>query len=163
MCFMAPKGMQIACRSSRKNTRPGISRLARKEVSYMDFFTLPEDGAERFPFSHAVICNGFLFVAGQLAQDEPGWSGPADIEAETRMAMDRIGRILTASGAGFADIVRVGVFMTNLDEFDRMNTVYRTYFTAPHFPVRTCVGVARLLRGGSIEIDCIARLPAVRP
>jgi 2-iminobutanoate/2-iminopropanoate deaminase len=129
----------------------------------MEFFTLPEEGADRFPFSHSVICTGFLYVAGQLASDEPGWSGPADIEAETRMAMDRIGRILAAAGAGFADIVRVGIFMTDLDDFDRMNAVYRAYFTAPRFPARTCVGVARLLRGGSIEIDCVARLPAVRP
>jgi 2-iminobutanoate/2-iminopropanoate deaminase len=127
----------------------------------MRFFTLPEEGADRFPFSHSVASGGFLFVAGQIASDEPGWSSSVgDIEAETRMAMDRIGRILALSGASFSHIVRVGIFMTDLDGFDRMNAVYRTYFTGPHLPARTCVGVARLLTGSLIEIDCIARLPA---
>lgn len=126
----------------------------------MHFFTLPEKGADRFPFSHAVTSEGFIFVAGQLAADEPGWHAPrGDIEAETRMAMERIGRILAASGAGFADIARVGIFMTDLGDFDRMNAVYRSFFPGPRFPARTTVGVASLLRGGSIEIDCVARLP----
>ena len=127
----------------------------------MDFFTLPGEDAAHFPFSHAARSGGFLFIAGQIASDEPSWTGPAgDIEAETRMAMDRIGRILAAAGSGFGDIVRVGVFMTDLDGFDRMNAVYRRYFKPPHFPPRTCVGVASLLTGSLIEIDCIARLPA---
>jgi 2-iminobutanoate/2-iminopropanoate deaminase len=126
----------------------------------MRFFTLPEEAPDRFPFSHSVSTDGFLFVAGQIATDELGWSAPSrDIEAETHMAMDRIGRILAASGAGFGDIVRVGVFMTNLADFDRMNAIYRGFFPGPHLPARTTVGVASLLGGGMIEIDCVARLP----
>jgi 2-iminobutanoate/2-iminopropanoate deaminase len=125
----------------------------------MDFFTLPED-TSGFVFSHCVVSGGFLFIAGQIASDEPGWSGPAgDIEAETRMAMDRIGRILAAHGAGFEHVVRVGVFMTDLSGLDLMNAVYGSYFTAPRFPARTCVGVASLIDGNLIEIDCVARLP----
>lgn len=130
----------------------------------MDFFTLPEEGAEEFPFSHSVATGGFIFIAGQIASDEPGWSSPAgDIEAETRVAMDRIGRILAASGAAFGDIVRVGVFMTDLSEFGRMNSVYRGYFPGPGFPARTTVGVASLLSGTRVEIDCIARRPSGSP
>lgn len=126
----------------------------------MNFLSLDEHGADAFPFSHMVVSGDFLYVAGQLASDEPGWSGAAgDIEAETEMAMDRIGRILRLAGADFGNIVRVGIFMTDLTAFARMNAVYRRFFTPPHFPARTCVGVASLLNGGMIEIDCVARLP----
>lgn len=127
----------------------------------MDFFTLPGESASRFGFSHSARSGGLLFVAGQIACEDPAWSGPdGDIEAETRVAMDRIGRILAAAGATFADIVRVGIFMTDLDDLERMNAVYRSYFTDPHFPARTCVGVSRLIGGAVIEIEAIARLPA---
>ncbi len=109
---------------------------------------LPGDTPGRFPYSQAVASEGLLFVAGQLAGDEPAWSGPGgDIAAETRMALQRIERILVAAGLGFEDVLRVGVFMTNLDDFASMNTVYRTFFVGPHLPARTCVGVARLLDG----------------
>ena len=148
--------MQIACRQWANWS----SAFEGKGVEPMEFFTLPEDGAHPFPFCHSVASDDLIFIAGQIACDEPGWSGPAgDIEAETRMAMDRIGRILKAAGAGFEHIVRVGIFMTDLDAFDRMNTVYRGYFAPPRFPARTCVGVASLLGGSMIEIDCVARLP----
>ena len=126
----------------------------------MDFLELPGDPPGRFPFSQAVIHGGLIFIAGQMANDEPGWQGPAgDIEAETAMAMERIGRILASAGADFADVIRVGIFMTNLEDFARMNAVYRGYFAPGRFPARTCVGVAQLLRGAIIEIDCVARLP----
>ncbi|MFO1151939.1 MAG: RidA family protein [Alsobacter sp.] len=126
----------------------------------MEFFDLPGDPQAAFPYSQGVRCGGFLFVAGQLAADEPGFAvGLGDIEAETRTAMQRIGRILAAAGSGFAHVVRVGVFMTDLGEFARMNAVYREFFPSGRLPARTCVGVASLLDGCRIEIDCVARVP----
>ena len=124
-----------------------------------DGFDLPEDAGAGFPYSQAVREGQLLFVAGQLAGDEPDWVGPAgDIEAETRIAMDRIGRVLALAGATHDDIVRVGVYLTDLSMFERMNAVYRGYFNR-RFPARTTVGVATLLKHGLIEIDCVARLP----
>lgn len=125
----------------------------------MRYISLPEDPKDAFPFSQAVLGHGWVHVAGQLAADDAGWPG-GDIEAETEAAMRRIGRVLERAGAGFGDIVRVGIFMTDLGDFDRMNAVYRRFFPADRLPARTCVGVAALLSGGAIEIDCIARLPA---
>ena len=120
---------------------------------------LPGDTPGRFPYSQAVASEGLLFVSGQLAGDEPGWTGlRGDIAAETRMALQRMGRILAAAGLGFEDVLRVGVFMTELGDFAQMNAVYRTFFTGPQLPARTCVGVAALLDGHVIEIDCVARL-----
>ena len=66
--------------------------------------------------------------------------------------------MLEAAGASFADVVRCGVFLRDLESFAAMNAVYQTYFPEPR-PARTTVGVA-LLHGMQIEIDCVALLPA---
>jgi 2-iminobutanoate/2-iminopropanoate deaminase len=111
------------------------------------------------PYSQAVQHRGLLFVAGQLASDDPEWTGAdASIEAQTCAAMHRIGRILAQAGAGFDDILRVGIYLTDLGLFERMNRRYRSFFAGPNLPARTCVGVSSLLSGGLIEIDCVARL-----
>lgn len=123
---------------------------------------LPEDTAQSVPFSQAVVAGDWIHVAGQIATDEPGWAG-GDIEAQTAMALQRIGRVLALAGAGYDDVVRVGVFMADLREFERMNAVYRTFFKAGRLPARTCVGVATLLDGCAIEIDCVALRPASSP
>jgi 2-iminobutanoate/2-iminopropanoate deaminase len=124
----------------------------------MQYFDLPEERHERISYSQAVRSGDLIFVAGQLAADDPAFvPSTGDIESETRMALDRIGRILAVAGSSFEDAVRVGIFMTDLDGFEAMNAVYRTYFADPHRPARTCVGVSRLLAGGQIEIECVAR------
>jgi 2-iminobutanoate/2-iminopropanoate deaminase len=115
-------------------------------------------GDEGFPFSQAVLDDDLLFVAGQLAADDAGWVGPATIETETKTALKRIGRILDAAGASFADVMKVGVFMVDLGQFEAMNAVYRTFFPDGRLPARTCVGVASLLGNALIEIDCVARV-----
>lgn len=130
----------------------------RPMVTRMQYFDLSED-CKRFPYSQAVRCGDLIFVAGQLAADDPAFiPSTGDIETETRTALDRIGRILAVAGSGFEDVVRVGIFMTDLEDFDTMNDVYRTYFAGSQLPARTCVGVSRLLGGGMIEIECVARV-----
>lgn len=122
---------------------------------------LPGEDPDAFPYRQAVSARGFVFVAGQLAQDEPGWADRADtIETETEIAMRRIGRILEAAGASFDDVVSVRVFLRDLSEFARMNAVYQRFFDGRRLPARTCVGVADLLSGGRVEIDCVARRPS---
>ncbi|MGF7158731.1 2-iminobutanoate/2-iminopropanoate deaminase [Rhodoligotrophos appendicifer] len=108
------------------------------------------------PYSHAVTAGELVFVAGQLAQDDPAWQGPNTIEGETAASLDLCSRILGEAGLSMADVVRVTVYMTDLSEFKRMNQVYARYFPADRQPARTCVGVASLLAGARIEIDCIA-------
>jgi 2-iminobutanoate/2-iminopropanoate deaminase len=115
-------------------------------------------GLAAAPYSDAVEDGDTLYVAGQIAQDDPAWAGrQGTIEAETAAAMARIGAILAGAGFSFADVVRVGIFMTDLAEFARMNSVYAAYFPAEAQPARTCVGVRELLFGARIEIECIAR------
>jgi len=110
-------------------------------------------------FSHAVADGHYAFLAGQLADDAIDREvTPANIEEETHVAMELLGKVLRRLDLDFGDVVRVNVYMTDLSELDRMNAVYSTYFDPERPPTRTCVGVAQLIGGCRVEIDCIARL-----
>jgi 2-iminobutanoate/2-iminopropanoate deaminase len=108
------------------------------------------------PFSKVVEANGFVFLAGQIG-DAPGSNGPVPggIEAETRAMLDNVGRLLTAVGLGFSDVVKCTVYITDFDEFGAMNAIYREVFpTDP--PTRATVEVSRLALGARIEIEVLA-------
>jgi 2-iminobutanoate/2-iminopropanoate deaminase len=75
--------------------------------------------------------------------------------------MELLQAVLAEVGLTFADVVQVRVFMTDLTEFERMDRVYGTFLAPGRAPARTTVGVAQILFGCRIEIDCIARLAAV--
>jgi 2-iminobutanoate/2-iminopropanoate deaminase len=109
------------------------------------------------PYSPGITAEGrFLFVSGQTPQRD-GKTVLGTIEEETRLTLDNIGRVLEAAGASFADVVRCGVYLANLDHFGAMNAIYETYFPEPR-PARTTIGCS-LLDGMQIEIDCVAVLP----
>lgn len=109
-------------------------------------------------YSHAVVHGDLVHLSGQIAADHPTPPPLGDIEVETRTCMELLQAVLGELGLTFADVVRVGVFMTDLDEFDRMDRVYAASLAPGHRPARTTVGVARILGGCRIEIDCVARL-----
>lgn len=79
------------------------------------------------------------------------------MSAQTHRVMRSLGAILEAAGAGFDDVVRTTIFLTDLGDFARVNEVYGGYFTAPA-PTRATVQVAALPKGVSVEIDAIAHL-----
>ena len=109
------------------------------------------------PYSPGIIAEGrFLYVSGQ-SPSRDGKLILGTIEEETKLTLENIGAVLEAAGASFADVVRCGVFLTDLETFGAMNKVYETFFPEPR-PARTTVGVA-LLDGMQIEIDCVAVLP----
>ncbi|HUL04977.1 MAG TPA: RidA family protein [Candidatus Acidoferrum sp.] len=109
-------------------------------------------------YSHAVVDGDYVFLSGQLADDAKHRRvAIGDIVDETRAAMELLQGVLADLGLDFGDVVKVNIYMTDLDQFDRMNEIYAAYFPAGRFPARTTVGVARLLFGCHIEIDCVAR------
>ena len=118
--------------------------------------SLPDMPPNDYPYSQVVEANGFVFLAGQVG-NEPGGSGPiaGGIEAETRVTLDNIGRLLAAVGLGFGDVVQCTVYLTDMTEFARMNTAYREYFpTEP--PTRATVGVSALASTYRVEIVAVA-------
>jgi 2-iminobutanoate/2-iminopropanoate deaminase len=109
-----------------------------------------------YPFSQVVEANGFVFLAGQVG-DAPGSHGavPGGIEAETRAMLENVGRLLTAAGLTFADVVKATVYLRDFGDFAAMNTVYREYFPDEP-PTRATVGVTALAADYSVEIEVIA-------
>ena len=109
-------------------------------------------------YSHGVLDGDYVFLAGQVACDRAdGKAKLGDIEAETRDAMDLLGAALAEFGLTHADLVRTTIYMTDFDDFERMNAVYSAYFPKDRMPARTAVEVNRLFGGAAIEIDGIAR------
>ena len=108
------------------------------------------------PYSQAVVADGFIFVAGQVAVNPKTNQGElGDIKTETRRALMNLQAVLESAGSSLQEVVRVGVYLVDLKDFDAMNEVYREFFpTDP--PARTTVGVQ--LPKIKIEIDCIARV-----
>jgi len=120
-----------------------------------------EDGPKRVgPFSHAVKAGGFLFVTGQMPTltNDPTKLIEGDIISQTHQVMKNLKHVLTAANTSLEDVVFVRIYLINFQDFDKMNTVYKSYFTSDKLPARTCIGVTGLAVGASVEIDLIAKV-----
>jgi 2-iminobutanoate/2-iminopropanoate deaminase len=108
------------------------------------------------PYSHAIVADGFVFVAGQgPVNPQTGQTELGDIKSETRRTLLNIQSIVEAAGSSLTEVLRVGVFLADLKDFESMNEVYREFFPEEQ-PARTTVGVQ--LPRIKVEIDCVARL-----
>jgi 2-iminobutanoate/2-iminopropanoate deaminase len=110
------------------------------------------------PYSQAVRAGSLLFVSGQIPLDpETGVIVEGDVAMQTHRVFRNLAAILEAAGSSFDRVLRVGVFLADMNDFAAMNEVYGTYFTAPA-PARATIQAARLPRDARIEIDVIAEL-----
>ena len=120
-----------------------------------------DDGPKRVgPFSHAVKAGGFLFVTGQMPTltNDPTKLIEGDIVSQTHQVMKNLKKVLTAANTSLEDVVFVRIYLVNFQDFDKMNTVYESYFSSNKLPARTCIGVSGLAVGASVEIDLIAKV-----
>ena len=120
-----------------------------------------DDGPKRVgPFSHAVKAGGFLFVTGQMPTltNDPTKLIEGDIISQTHQVMKNLKHVLTAANTSLEDVVFVRIYLINFQDFDKMNTVYKSYFTSDKLPARTCIGVTGLAVSASVEIDLIAKV-----
>ena len=99
------------------------------------------------PYVHAVEAGNMVFTSGQLGLDPENGTLPEGIEAQTHQALKNLGAVLEAAGVGYEDVVRTMVFLDNMDDFATVKE---------SAPARSCVEVARLPKGGLIEIEAIA-------
>lgn len=114
------------------------------------------------PFSHAVECDGWVQLTGQMPThpDDDAAPLPTGIQAQTRRVMDNLQIVLHELGLGLEHVLSVRVYITHFErDYEAMNEVYRTYFPAGRLPARTCIGVTGLARGALVEIDMVARRP----
>lgn len=109
------------------------------------------------PYNQAIIHNDTLYASGQIALDPvSGALITETIEAETTQVMSNLQAILEEAGLSFKDVVKVSVFVTDINNFARINAVYATYFDEATAPARELVQVTALPKGGNVEISVIA-------
>lgn len=108
------------------------------------------------PYSHAVSVGHFVFVSGQLGLDPvSGTLVEGGIQAQTRQALSNLRSVLQAAGTSPDQVVKTTVFLTDMNLFAQMNTVYAEFFPA-NCPARSAVQVAALPKGGLVEVEAIA-------
>jgi 2-iminobutanoate/2-iminopropanoate deaminase len=108
------------------------------------------------PYSQAVWAGNLLFVSGQVAiEPSTGELVMDDIETETHQVMKNIKAILTEAGVDFGHIVKTSIFLSDMGNFAKVNTVYGSYFTSD-FPARETVEVSVLPKNVNVEISVTA-------
>lgn len=114
------------------------------------------------PFSHAVECDGWVFVTGQMPNESDDRTRPLPegIEAQTHQVMRNLLRVLQGLALDFSHVVCARVYLTHFaDDYAAMNVAYASYFDPKRRPARTCIGVTALALGARVEIDLVARRP----
>ena len=112
------------------------------------------------PYSQGIVAGGFLFTAGQIALDPAsGKMVEGGIVEQTTRVLANLREVLANAGATWADVVRSTVYLVDLAEFPTVNEIYGKHLGSAR-PARSTVQVAALPRGGLIEIDLIAQIPA---
>ena len=111
-------------------------------------------------FTDGVRAGGFLYVSGVVAVDGQGrLVGGDDVVAQTRQVFENMQAVLEAGGCGFEDVVKVTVFLTDIDDRALINPVRQEFFGATR-PASTLVEVPRLaVEGAKVEIECVALVP----
>lgn len=117
-------------------------------------------GTPTRPFSPAVRVGNLIFLSGQIGTSGADASGsalvPGGIEAETRQTLENIRTTLAAVGSSMDKVIKCTVMMADMKEWDRMNTVYRTFFKPGRLPARSALGANGLALNARVEIECIA-------
>lgn len=107
------------------------------------------------PYSQAIHAGGMVFFSGQIALDPAtGELVAGGIEAQARRAFDNLKAVCEAAGGGMDDIVRVGLYLTDLSQFAAVNAVMGEYFAQP-YPARSTIEVPALPKGAAFEVDAI--------
>ncbi|MGB5290768.1 MAG: RidA family protein [Lysobacterales bacterium] len=106
-------------------------------------------------YSQAVKHQGFVFISGQIPLDPSSMEVvTGGIEAQIRQVFKNLSAVCTAAGGSLDDIVKLGVFLTDMGDFPQVNTIMGQYFSAP-YPARAAVEVSALPKGVNVEMDAI--------
>ena len=109
------------------------------------------------PYSPGVQVGEFLFLSGQIGLNpETGKLVEGGIKEQTKQALDNLGAVLKEAGMDYENVVRATVYLSDMNNFQSMNSVYSGYFNSPHPPSRSTVEVRLLPKGALVEIDLIA-------
>lgn len=109
------------------------------------------------PYSQAIQADDLLFASGQIPiNPETGEVVAGGIEEQAKQVFKNINAVLDAAGLGFSNIVKMTVFIKDLEDFAKLNGIYAEYFEQP-YPARSCVEVSRLPKDVLVEIELVAK------
>jgi len=109
------------------------------------------------PYSQAVSvrASSLVFVSGQIALGPSGAVAGDTAAEQARTCLGNIAAVLDAAGAGIDSVVKVTLYLKNMEDFGAVNEVYSTFFKPP-YPARACVGGLELPKGALVEIEAVA-------
>jgi 2-iminobutanoate/2-iminopropanoate deaminase len=116
-----------------------------------DRLVMPSTEENNYPFSDAVKVGNLLFMSGMVGSDET----IGDLVIETHDIFKQMKAVLAAYDLSFADVVKCTVFLDDVGEWGKFNSVYTQYFKKP-YPARSALGADGLALGASLELECIA-------
>lgn len=109
------------------------------------------------PYNQAVLSGNTLYTSGQIALDpETGKLVMSSIESETTQVMENMKAVLEAAGMTFENVVKTSIFISDMNNFAKINSVYAQYFNEATAPARETVEVANLPKFVNVEISMIA-------
>ena len=115
------------------------------------------------PYSQAIVANGMVFTAGQIALDPASMQLiEGDVVPQTEQVMKNLRAVLRAAGADLSSVVKTTVFLRDMNDFAAMNEVYGRHF-GDHAPARSTVQAAGLPRNCAVEIECVALVSIPEP
>ena len=112
------------------------------------------------PYNQAVLVENWLYCSGQIALDPSTgvMIGNGNIEEETRQVLKNLMAVVEAAGGESSNVIRTTIYLTDLNDFAKVNAIYAETFGGSTSPARACVEVSNLPKGGKIEVDCVAWL-----
>ena len=112
------------------------------------------------PYNQAVLVENWLYCSGQIALNpSTGFMvGDGKIEEETRQVLENLMAVVEAAGGKSSNVIKTTIYLTDLNDFAKVNEIYAETFSETVSPARACVEVSNLPKGGRIEMDCIAWL-----
>ena len=110
------------------------------------------------PYSQAIAVDGTVYCSGQIGLDPATGELAEGLEAQAQRALRNLSAVLDAAGVTLADVVKTTIFLTDMDDFAVVNTIYASAMPEPP-PARSTVAVAGLPRDARVEIDAVARVP----
>ncbi|XP_016371000.1 ribonuclease UK114-like isoform X2 [Sinocyclocheilus rhinocerous] len=108
-------------------------------------------------YSQAVLVDRTMYISGQIGMDVSGQLVAGGVQAQAKQALLNMGEILKAAECGYENVVKATVLLTDINDFNNVNDVYKQFFKS-NFPARAAYQVAALPRGGLVEIEAVAVL-----
>ncbi|CAG8651809.1 4240_t:CDS:2 [Acaulospora colombiana] len=124
-------------------------------MSSIEKINAPENPDHSHILSHAVKIPGLIFLSGQTPHGKDGMLVEGGIGEHTAECIAKLTNVLNATGSSWEKVVKVNVYLKNMDDFAAMNEVYEKLLPTPK-PARTCIQAAKLPGDADVEIECIA-------